>query len=185
MSSQAAITSKPAGYDVARLQRFTPEQMELFQGMFKHLGPDSFLSRLASGDEGAFAETEGPAKRQFQGLMGGLASKFSGMGTGGRKSSGFQMATSQAASDFASDLQSRRQKMQRQALMDLMGMSTSLLGQRPYEEFLTDPEEGGFMQRLLGGALPIGGMMLGGAMGGIPGAMIGGQAGAAAGKAFR
>lgn len=173
----------PSGYKVGQLQQFTPEQMQLFQSLFGHVGPGSYLSRLASGDESMFEEMERPALKQFTGLQGGLASRFSGMGIGSRNSSGFQNTMTQASSDFAQDLQSRRQELQRQAIMDLMGMSSNLLGERPYEQFLYEKKKP-FWQKLLGGALPIGGALIGGAIGGPAGASIGGQAGAAAGQAF-
>jgi len=139
----------PSGYKAGRMQQFTPEQMQLFQSLFSQLGPDSYLSKLAGGDEGTFEQIEAPAMRQFSGLQGNLASRFSGMGMGGRRSSGFQNTATQASSDFAQDLQSRRQGLQRQALQDLMGMSNNLLGQRPYEQFLT-PKKPSFLQSLLG-----------------------------------
>src|SRR5271156_1764295 len=85
----------PSGYKQARLQNFTPEQFELFQQLFSHLGPGSYLSRLAEGDESLFSEMEGPAMRQFQELQGDLASRFSGAGMGARKGSGFQNAANQ------------------------------------------------------------------------------------------
>lgn len=128
----------PSGYKAGQIQKFTPEMMQLFQQLFGHTGPDSYLSRLASGDEDLFNEIEAPAMRQFQGTLGGIASKFSGMGSGARRSSGFQNATSSAASNFAQELQSQRQGLQRQGLNDLFSLSNTLLGQNPYEQFLTE-----------------------------------------------
>lgn len=149
----------PAGYKSGSLQQFTPEQMQLFQQMFSHAGPESFLSRLAGGDEELFSQMEEPALRQFSQLQGGLASRFSGMGgLGARKSSGFQNTANQAASDFAKDLQGQRQGLQRQALTDLRGFSQELLGQRPYENFLVKKQEKKpFWQQALGLISPIGG----------------------------
>ena len=139
----------PKGYRKGQLQQFTPEMMELFQQLFSHVSPDSYLSKLAGGDEETFNQIEAPAHRQFSELLGGLGSRFSGMGsTGARKSSGFQNTGAAAASNFAQDLQSQRQGLQRQALMDLMGISSSLLGQRPNDQFLVEkqqkPQTGGF-----------------------------------------
>lgn len=131
----------PKGYQKGQLQNFTPEQMQLFQSLFSQVGPQSYLSRLAGGDQGLFEEMEAPAHRQFQGLLGQIGSRFSGTGDrqmSGRRGSGFNFATTQAASDFAQDLQSRRQGLQRQALMDLMGISQGLLSQRPYDQFVTE-----------------------------------------------
>lgn len=151
----------PKGYQEGRLQQFTPEQMQLFQRMFSQVGPDSFLSKIAGGDEDAFAQMEAPAMQQFAGLQGGLASRFSGMGMGGRRSSGFQNTSNQATSDFAQGLQSRRMDLQRQAMQDLHGMSRDLLSQRPYEQFLTEKEQP-WWQKLLSGLGNIGGQFAGG-----------------------
>ena len=133
----------PKGYSKGQLQQFTPEQMQLFQQLFSNVSPDSYLSKLAGGDESLFQEMEAPALRQFNELQGGLASRFSGQGGGGnqlalgsRRSSGFQNTSSAAASNFAQDLASRRQQLQQQAIKDLMGLSSDLLGQRPQETFL-------------------------------------------------
>lgn len=174
----------PSGYKKGTLQQFTPEQLELFQQLFSHVGPDSYLSRLAGGDEELFAQQEEPALRQFSQLQGGLASRFSqGGGTGGggqqalgsRRSSGFQNTTNQAASDFAKDLQSQRQGLQRQALQDLRGFSSELLGQKPYERFLAEKQQknsgwGGALGALGGGAL---GFFAGGPAGALQGAQLG------------
>lgn len=138
----------PSGYKHGQLQQFTPEQFQLFQQMFGRLGPDSFLGKLASGDQSQFAEMEAPAWRDFQTAQGQLASRFSGMGMGGRHSSGFQNAANQMSSDFAQALQGQRLGLQNQAIKDLMGMSNELLGQRPYEQFLT-PKKTPFWQSLL------------------------------------
>lgn len=137
----------PSGFKAGTLQQFSPEQMQLFSQLFSHTGPDSYLSRLASGDQSMFEEMEAPAYRQFAGSLGQIASKFSQPGTGARKSSGFQNTATSAASNFAQDLASRRQELQRQALMDLMGISNNLLAQRPYERFLTEKPQS-FLQSL-------------------------------------
>lgn len=158
----------PKGYQHGQLSQFSPEQMELFQQLFSHVGKDSFLSKLAGGDESTFAQMEAPALKQFGALQGGLASRFSGMGSGARRSSGFQNAANQAATDFAGQLQSQRMGLQRQAIQDLMGMSSQLLGQRPYEQFLTEKPQS-FLQQmglgLIGGVGQGLGMGAGAAMG--------------------
>jgi len=173
----------PKGYQMGSMQNFSPEQMNLFRSLFSQVGPDSYLSKLAGGDEDIFNQIEAPAMRQFSSLQGNLASRFSGMGSGARRSSGFQNTANQAASDFAQDLQSRRQGLQQQALRDLMSMSGELLGQKPYENFLYEKEQP-FWQKILGGALPLAGAGLGGLFGGPAGAKIGGSIGSAAGNAF-
>jgi hypothetical protein len=165
----------PSGYKSGQFAQFTPEQMQLFQQLFSNVSPESFTSRLAGGDESIFNEIEAPALRQFSGLQGNLASRFSGMGTGARRSSGFQNAAGQQASDFALQLQSQRQGLQRQAIMDLMGLSENLLSQRPYEQFLVPKQKkssgfGGAIGAGLGG---IGGFFAGGPAGALQGAQLG------------
>lgn len=131
----------PKGFRKGQLQTFTPQQLQLHQQMGDEIGQDSYLSRLAGGDESLFEQMEAPAHRQFQGQIGQLASRFSGAGTGGRKSSGFQNATTAAASNFSQDLQSQRMNLQRQAMQDLQGMRQDFLGQRPYDQFLTEKQQ--------------------------------------------
>lgn len=168
----------PKGYQAGQLQQFTPEQMQLFSQLFGLVGPDSFTSRLAGGDQELFNQIEEPALKQFSELQGGIASRFSGMGgLGARRSSGFQNVQNQAATDFASQLQAQRQGLQRQAIQDLMGMSTSLLSQQPYQNILTpkiQKEKSSGWGGLLGGALGgVGGFLLGGPAGALTGASTG------------
>lgn len=149
----------PKGYKQFQMQKFTPQQMELFSQMFGNVSPDSFLSQLAGGDQSAFDEMEAPALRQFSALQGNMASRFSGMGTGARRSSGFQNTMNQAASDFAQDLQSKRMQTRMNALQELMSFSNQLLGQQPYETGLVQKQQKppGFLSQLgsgLGQAIP-------------------------------
>ena len=123
----------PAGYVQGQINNFTPEQQNLFKSLFSNVGQGSYLSKLAQGDQDTFSQIEAPALRQFQGLQSELASQFSGQGLGGRRSSGFQNQLGENTANFASQLQAQRYGLQRQALMDLHGMSQELLGQRPYE----------------------------------------------------
>lgn len=150
-SSTGTMKNKiPKGYEMGQYQKFTPEMMDLWKQMFGQLGPDSYLGRLAGGDQSMFEELEAPAMRQFQGIQGQLASRFSGAGMGGRRSSGFQSTTNQAASDFAQQLQSQRMGLRNQAIKDLMGMSNQLLGQNPYEQFMVKKEKPWWQQMLMG-----------------------------------
>lgn len=128
----------PKGHGKYKIQQYTPEQMDLHQSLHSHVGPDSFTSRLASGDQSMFEEMEAPAMRQFQALQGDVSSRFSGMGMGARRGSGFQNEMNQQTSNFAQDLQSKRVSMRQQAIKDLMGMSGDLLNQRPYETGLVE-----------------------------------------------
>ncbi len=167
----------PKGYKKGTLNNFTPEQMQLFQQLFGQVGPESYLSKLAGGDEETFNQIEAPAMRQFSELQGGLASRFSGMGgLGARNSSGFQNTANQAASNFASDLASRRQSLQQQAIRDLMGFSSDLLNQRPQENFLVEKQKkksGGFGGAIGAGLGGLGGFFAGGPAGAMTGAQLG------------
>jgi len=146
----------PKGYRLGQLQNFTPEQMQLFQQMFGQVSPNSYLARLAGGDQSLFSEIEAPAMRQFQGLQGDLASRFS-MGGGGpgsmsaRRGSGFANAANQQTMDFAERLAANRQNLQMQALRDLQSLSHQLLGERPYEQSLIQKQPSFWKQLLLGG----------------------------------
>lgn len=172
----------PSGYKVSRTQMFTPEQMEMYRGMFAGLGPDSYLGRLSQGDEAMFAQIEAPALRQFNELQGNLASRFSGASgnraISNRRSSGFQNAASQQSADFAQSLQAQRMGLQRQAVLDLYNLQNQLLNQRPYETQLVQKQQSG------GGWGQVVGTLLGGAAGSFfgpagayTGAMLGGGIG--------
>ncbi len=170
---------KSGGMKVRQTPNFTPQQMKLHEGMFDQVGPDSYLSRLAGGDEDLFAEMEAPALRQFSGLQGNLASRFS-FGGGGRgamssrHSSGFQNTMGAEASNFAQDLQSKRQGLQRQAIMDLSGLQNDLLGQNPWHTELEarKPKQSWWQK-----AAPWAGAAVGGITGGPGGALAGYQMG--------
>lgn len=131
----------PKGYRAGKMQQFTPEAMELYQRLFGLVGEDSDLFRMASGDESKFNEIEAPEMRRFNDLLGGISTRFSGQGLGGRHSSGFQNTATAAGSNFAQDLASRRSDLMRQAIQDLRGMSSDLLSQRPYEQFVTQKRQ--------------------------------------------
>lgn len=167
----------PKGFETAQLQQFTPEQMKLLEQMMGRVGNDSDLARLAEGDEETFNQIEAPAMRQFNELQGGLASRFSGMGMGARRSSGFQNTTTAASSNFAQDLASRRQDLMRQARNDLFDMSKQLLGQRPYSRGILEkqqkPESSGWGGLTGAGVGAIGGFFTGGPAGAITGANLG------------
>lgn len=134
----------PKGFRKGQLAQFTPEQMQLFRQLFSHVGPQSFLSRLSGGEEGAFTESEAPAWRQFAEAQGQLGSRFSQLAPGAmsaQRGSGFQNQAGQLGSDFAMNLASKRQDLQRQALMDLLGISHTLLGERPFERALFEKQQ--------------------------------------------
>ncbi len=175
----------PSGYKGAQLQNFVPQQMQQFGDMFSHVNPQSTTARLAGGDQSAFDQLEAPALRQFGELQGDIASRFSGMGMGGRRGSGFKNTMNSAASNFAQDLQSQRMGLQQQALRDLMNMSNSLLQQKPYENMLVQKQRRpSFMQNMIGGVAPLAGAAIGGMTGGPMGAAMGGNLGSQFGAAF-
>ncbi len=178
----------PKGHEVGQLQKFTPEQMSLFQNMFSHAGPDSYLSKLAGGDQSAFAPQEELARKDFGASMGQLGSRFSEFAPGAmsaQSGSGFQNAGTQAAQDFSLQLSARRQKLQRQALQDLKGLSGHLLDQNPYEQFLIKKQQKqSWLQKILGVGLPAAGAVAGGIFGGPAGAAAGGQLGGTLASGF-
>jgi hypothetical protein len=125
----------PKGYK--SVQNFTPDMMQLMQQLIGQLGPESFLGRIANGDQSVFEELEAPALKQFSGIQGNIASRFSAGGGGqgalsSRKSSGFQNAQNQAASDFSQQLQANRVGMRENAIKELQGAGNQLLQQQPY-----------------------------------------------------
>ena len=182
----AAGSKIPRGYSTGRLQQYTPEQMDLFKSLFTQVSPGSLLAEQAAGSEKGFAPYEDYARRQFQEATGELGSRFSGLGMGARRGSGFQNLATQGAQDFASQLAMQRQELQRQALMDLMGISSSLLSQRPYEQFLIKKQpKQSFWNKLFGGAAPVTGAGIGGIFGGPIGASLGAQLGSGLASGFQ
>lgn len=173
----------PKGYGVSRIQQYTPEQMALLDQTMGMVDPNSQTARLAAGDEGMFQQLEAPAMKQFSGLQGEMASRFSGMGTGGRKSSGFQNTMSQAGQDFAGQLQSQRLNLTRQAVQDMYNMSQGLMSNRPYETSLYEKpqKQGTDWWGLAGAGVGAAGGFL---LGGVPGAAAGASAGYNIGSGF-
>lgn len=123
---------KPKGY--SQFSQYTPEQHLASSNRQQLAAPDSYLSQIAGGDEEAFNQIEAPAMRQFAGLQGNLASRFSGMGGGfgAQKSSGFQNTMNQAGSDFAQELASKRHGMRTDAIKSLNDMYGEIMNESPY-----------------------------------------------------
>ncbi len=135
-----------SGYNLKQTPNFTPQMKQLFdkllggvQGGGGLQGGLDYLSKLASGNEEAFAQMEKPAYSAFQGLLGNIGSRFAGAGALG--SSAFQNATSGAAQSFAENLGAQRHGIQQNALDKLLGLSERLLGQRPHENIM-QPQRG-------------------------------------------
>lgn len=173
-----AKNSIPKGYDLARSNNFTPEMMKLFSHLMGQLGPDSFLSKLAGGDQSLFEQMEAPAWRDFGAAQGQLASRFSGQAgsprmMSSRNSSGFANEANQQSSNFAQDLQSKRLGLQKDAIQQMLGLGNSLLSQRPYNDKFVEHEPS-FWEKILGSVGGgIGKGISGGLSGGI-GDLIGG-----------
>lgn len=160
----------PSGYK--QYQNYTPEQMQVHQNQFDQVSPESYTSRLAGGDQALFDEIEAPAFRQFNELQAQNASRFSNMGMGARRGSGFQNFQNQATSNFAQDLQSKRQSLQQQAIKDLMSMSSDLLSQEPYSLY-EKKKKPSFWESIVKGGAPLAGGAVGGYFAGLPGAKYG------------
>lgn len=178
---------KVAGYDVASLNKMSPEQQDLFSQLMggSMSGIESGLQNLtglARGDQSQFEQLEAPAMRQFGALQGNIASRFSGMGSGARRSSGFGLAQNSAAQEFAEKLQSQRMSYQQQAIKELLGLGKDLLGRDTQDNFLMEPEVPGW-RKLVGGALPFVGAGVG-AFGGPAGMALGATLGSQLGGAF-
>ena len=144
-----------SGYKSRSVPNMTPQQMQIMSKIFGGLegglgGGLDFLSKLASGDEEMFQQTEAPAYAAFDKLLGQLGSRFAGMGA--LDSSAFQNATSGAAGELSQNLQANRMGLQQGAIDKLLGLSDSFLGQRPYDTFL-EKNEGFDWGGLLGGLL--------------------------------
>lgn len=172
----------PKGFSLGQLNQFTPEQYKLYERMFNQVKPRSYLNRLASGDERYFEEMEEPAWRTLQEAQGQLGSRYAQLAPGAlsaKNGSGFQNAANQQTSDFAMNLASKRRDLQRQAIADLMGVSNSLLSQRPLDRSLIEnaPKQ---EKKALGGF----GGVAGGVLGGIGGGLFGGPGGALAGASI-
>jgi hypothetical protein len=177
----------PKGYKTGQLQQFTPEQMALLKQSFAFTDPNGQLYKQAMGDESAFAPIEQRAMRDFQTFQGNWGSRFAGLGTGGAHSSGFRNLQTQGAQDFASSLAEQRNTLKRQALYDLMGISSTLLGQRPYEQFLIPKQKKpSIWEKILGIGLPAAGAIAGGFIpgGGPAGAALGAQLGSTLASGF-
>lgn len=165
MSMQAPSGAMPgnkgiSGYNHAQLPNFTPQQMQLFQSLIggSQGGINSSLaniSKLAQGDQGAFEALEAPAYEGFNRTLGQIGSRFSGLGA--RNSSGFQNAVYGAGADLAQQLQSQRFGIQQQSQESLLGLANSLLGQQPYQNFVTPKDRdtsGADWLQLLGNVAP-------------------------------
>lgn len=134
------------GYDLIKMPGMSGQQKELLSTLIGKTqagigGGLDITSRLAGGDESMFAQREAPALRQFQEqIMPQIASRFAGQGA--LKSSAFQNVAAGRGMELAESLQAQRQDIQRQSLQQLLGLSQSLLGQRPDQYGLQEQSQG-------------------------------------------
>ena len=134
MSTPMISKLKGTGYNQVQTPRLSPEQQQLFSHVMG-IGQkgitntvDQLSQRAGGGTPEYWEQQEAPAMRQFNELQGNLASRFSGMGSGARKSSGFQNIANSAASSFAEQLQSNRQGLQSDAMKQLLELYSNLIG---------------------------------------------------------
>jgi len=169
MSTPAISRLRGTGYNQITHPRYNSQitqQVEgLTQGGLGGLGP--LLQRLAGlsggGSPEMWEQLEAPAMRQFGQLQGQIASRFSGQGSGSRRSSGFQNAMGGAATDLAERLQGQRLDYQNQASQQLMQMVQMLLGGSEQETSFI-PKKKPWWQELVGSLSgPVG--QLGGSLG--------------------
>lgn len=150
---------KGTGYKQITSPTLSPEQAQLFSqligGTSRGLGQGGLesLSQQATGNPEQFQQMEAPAMRQFNQLQGGLASRFSGMGSGARNSSGFQNSLGEAGASLSEQLASKRMDYQQQALAQLLGLSSVLLGKDTFQTGLIPKKnKTPFWKELLGSA---------------------------------
>lgn len=146
MTTPSMSNSRNSGYNSFQLPTKNPQQMMAMQqglsSLMPHLG-NSFdrLGKLASGDDSAYSSLEAPAFRDLQAALGQTASRFSGMGTGARRSSGFNLAASDTARQLAENLQSQRLGLQGGFMNQLMSLYSNLLGQDTFENTLVPKQK--------------------------------------------
>lgn len=144
---------KGTGFNLVRTGTKDPMQQDIASRLYGgskegiSAGTD-WLSRLAKGDQGTFEQLEAPALRQFGQLQGNLASRFSGAGSGTRRSGAFQRASQDATTDLAERLQANRVGLQQSAVSQLNDIASMLLGQQNFENNLIPKKQSALMQLL-------------------------------------
>lgn len=156
MATPAVSKVKGTGYNQVQVPRLSPEQMSLFKQVFSQIQPGltgalGHLGDLAGGgNEETWKQLEAPALRQFGQLQGNIASRFSGAGSGARRSSGFQNALSGAGADLAERLQSQRLGLQQDAIGQLLGLYGNLMGTQTQDTGFLPRQKPWWQQLLLG-----------------------------------
>lgn len=168
MSTPSVSSLKGTGYNQVQIPKLSREQQQLFSQVFGAAqgGIGSAVGQLGQmaggGNEESWKQLEAPALRQFGQLQGNIASRFSGMGSGARRSSGFQNATNEAGVDLAERLQSQRMGFQQSAIQQLLGLYGNLMGTQTSDTAFL-PRKKPFWQELLGAASGGAGQALGSA----------------------
>lgn len=191
MSTPAISKMRGTGHSLISQNRYGPDFSQLHGNLSQAIGPGltgglSQLAAQASGSPEAFAALEAPAMRDFQSGLGQIASRFSGMGTGARRSSGFGHATNAATQDFAERLQSQRLGFQQSAMQQLMQMYGLLSGTDLQDTWMMEnaPKKPSWWKQAAGIGLPLAGGALGGMFGGPMGAALGANLGGGFSKAM-
>lgn len=172
------------------LPKMSPQKSSFYNEILGQLRPGMSstvqnLSGIAGGDTSSLAPLEQQAMKDFAGLQGGISSRFSGLGSGARQSSGFQNVMGEQASDLASQLAAQRMSLQQSAQDRLMNLFSQLMGQDEFDTFLTEKKKKlPLWKSILGTGLPIVGAGLGAVFGGPMGIAMGGQLGSGLGGAI-
>ncbi len=158
-SGGSAGSQNISGHELKSIPNFTPQMMQLFQSLLGGVGGGAskglqHLSGLAGGDEAAFEKQEAPAYAAFNKTLGQIGSRFSQFGA--QDSSAFQNAVSGAGGELAQNLQGQRSQTQSDAINKLLGFSSQLLNQKPYENVLQKDKDGSQFDfgKLLSDVLP-------------------------------
>lgn len=138
----------PKGYEKFKTKQYEPEQLDIWKQIYKNLGRESYLQRLAGGDEELFEEMEEPAWRKFSEAQGQIGSRYSQLAPGAmsaQRGSGFKQRQGALGREFAENLTARRQELKSKAMEDLMKFSEMFLQQKPFERGLAaKPKKEGF-----------------------------------------
>lgn len=158
MSTGLRNFSRATGMQTYDLPTKDARQQQLSSDVYGAISPHvgqsfSSLGKMASGDQSEFEAMEKPALRQFGQLQGNMASRFSGIGSGSRNSSGFQNTMSEAGAGLAEQLQSQRMGYQTQARQQMMSMISELLGQKNFESLMA-PKQRPWWQEMMAGLVP-------------------------------
>lgn len=190
MSTGLSSGLAKTGMRQINIPTMSPDKASFFNEIMGKLRPGMAstvqgLSGIAGGDMSSLAPLEQQAFKDFGGLQGSIASRFSGQGSGARRSSGFQNYMGEQASDLASQLAGQRLSFQQSAQKSLMDLFNQIMGQDEFDTFLTQKQKKTpLWKSLVGGALPLAGAGLGAAFGGPMGMAMGSQLGSGLGGAI-